>query len=126
MLATAGNLFEQPEVPPSSLSFFILTSLLLLVRNRHMFLRLALSDGSPQHWKFWNGYDWPILGSALQFYSKGSDILVQGRSLMQNGTFSFLGRTKRIISFGGLDGRKASYNTKKLNLAKEYVYAPNI
>jgi hypothetical protein len=80
-----------------------------------MLIRLALPDGSPQHW---NVYDWPVLGSALEFYRKGSAILVQWGSLMQNRTSRFLAGSKWTINLGGLEGRKTFQKTKELDLAK--------
>ncbi|TRX93717.1 hypothetical protein FHL15_005393 [Xylaria flabelliformis] len=63
----------------------------------------ALASGSPKSWK---AHEWPVLGSALRFYSKRHEMIVEGTMVSLNGNFSFFADKRHIVSLSGFDGRK--------------------
>lgn len=97
-----------------SLSLLLLVSIGNLVWQRARSSAAATSANWP---KLLGTYEWPILGSALRFYSKRRDMLVEGQQMSKTGNFSFNVGQKHIVSVGGVEGRRALYESKKLNFA---------
>ncbi|KAI1750669.1 cytochrome P450, partial [Xylaria castorea] len=82
---------------------------------------LARGTTLPHSPKEWRTYDWPIIGSALQFYSRRRDMLIQGSKWSASGNFSFYVGKKHIISLNCLAGRRMFYESRELNFAAGFV-----
>ena len=77
-----------------------------------LFYRPRIPENAP---KAWGAYDWPVVGSALKFYSKRRDMVVEGQATSKNGNFSFFIGKKHVVSLSGLAGRKTFFESPALN-----------
>ncbi|KUI67582.1 Obtusifoliol 14-alpha demethylase [Cytospora mali] len=69
----------------------------------------------------WNAHHWPIIGSALLFYSRRRDMVVDGTHAFPNGTFSFFIGRKHIVNLGGLHGRRAFFESNEFSVSQGFV-----
>ncbi|KAI1353474.1 cytochrome P450 [Xylaria sp. FL0043] len=66
-------------------------------------------------------YDWPILRSAVWFFRRRGDFLVEGIRASATGNFSFYVGQKHVVCISGFQGRKTFFESKDLNLAAGFV-----
>ena len=82
----------------------------------------ANGASAEKHPEEWNIYNWPIIGSAIGFYTKRYDMIMEGISASKaiggDGNFSFHIGTKHIMALSGPEGRKTFFEEKGLNFAE--------
>ncbi|GAB1309802.1 Obtusifoliol 14-alpha demethylase [Madurella fahalii] len=110
------------HVQPITWSCFLLCLLVPLVivciKYAESLTCPLLPNGSP---KLWEAYQWPVIGSALRFYSRRRDMVVEGSNVFPGGTFSFYVGKKHIINLGGLSGRKTFFESKEFSVSQGFV-----
>lgn len=94
--------------------YLLLSSAVVFALWHLLFTRPHASKNAP---KAWNVYDWPVVGSALSFYSRRRDMVLEGVAASQHGNFSFYVGKKHVIAMSGPDGRKTFYESRALNFS---------
>lgn len=111
-------------VPALSLASLILFLVFLSTALRRILLNKPnLVKPAPLEWK---AYHWPVLGSAIQFYSTRRDMIMEGTSLSHTGDFGFYIGKKHVISVSSLAGRRTIYENRSLNFPAGYVRCVNL
>ncbi|KAI0024605.1 cytochrome P450 [Xylariomycetidae sp. FL0641] len=103
---------------PRLLFCILFPSILICIKHAGAWDRPILPPGSP---KLWQAYEWPVLGSALRFYSKRRDMVLEGSHACSNAIFSFYIGRKHVVSLGGLEGRKTFFENKDFSVSQGFV-----
>ncbi|KAI0003478.1 cytochrome P450 [Xylariaceae sp. FL0662B] len=96
----------------------LLLPLVLVLLKHDLLTRPTLPKGSPA---LWEAYHWPIIGSALRFYGKRRDMVVEGTRVSSRGNFSFYIGKKHIVNLGGVDGRKTFFESNNFSVSQVFV-----
>ncbi|VUC23834.1 unnamed protein product [Clonostachys rosea] len=115
-LPSSSPLLVFPDLSRASLILFIVilfTALRHILSSKFHPVRLAPSE--------WKAYHWPILGSALRFYSTRRDMIMEGTSVSHSGDFGFYIGKKHVISVSSLAGRRTIYENRSLNFPAGFV-----
>lgn len=113
----------QPDQSMTWLSFLyclIVPAILVGLRHAGPIDRPILPRYSPA---LWDAYHWPILGSALRFYSRRRDMVAAGTRVNPNGTFSFFIGRKHIVNLGGLSGRRTFFENQEFSVSQGYSFS---
>jgi hypothetical protein len=116
-----------PLVMPHLIILMLLLSLAVAIALHQLFTRPPVPERSP---KAWRTYDWPVVGSALRFYSRRRDMVVEGLAASASASpspsahgnssfraFSFFVGKKHVVALGGPAGRKVFYESRGLNFS---------
>lgn len=103
---------------PSFLISSLLAIIIVCVQHSKRPLLPVVPRKSPN---LWTAYEWPIIGSALRFYSRRRDMLVEGTHASPDGTFSFHIGKRHVINIDGLEGRKTFFESKEFSVAQGYM-----
>ena len=113
-LPAVQHLLASPARLSGPMLYLALSSALVFAVWQLLFARPCASKNAP---KAWNVHDWPIVGSALSFYSRRRDMVLEGLAASQHGNFSFFVGKKHVVAVSGSEGRKMFYESRALNFS---------
>ncbi len=113
-LLKVQQLLASPAAASGPTLYFAACSLLAWTVWQFVAARPPVPKNAP---KLWNAYDWPLVGSAIRFYSRRRDMVMEGLAASPSGNFSFYIGRKHVVILSGPGGRKTYYDNKALNFS---------
>jgi sterol 14-demethylase len=108
------KLLASPAVLAGPALYLAVASLAAFAVFQFVLARPPLPKNAP---KAWSACDWPIVGSALAFYSRRRDMVMAGLAASPTGNFSFYIGNKHVVVLSGPGGRKTFYENRTLNFS---------
>jgi sterol 14-demethylase len=110
--AFGGHLLGLPTTTAGWALYLVMFSAMALAGWQLVFARPPAPRNAPA---LWAAYDWPAVGSALTFYKRPRDMVLEGIRASKHGSFSFYVGKKHVVAVGGPAGRRVFFESRALS-----------